>query len=120
MELNILEIKDGILASIAELETINEEKLQAIKDIDKSSGDEAEKAEMERELAEHRSRIDENSLRVRMLKGALIRIQNDTFGDCVSCHNEIPTKRLMNRPEVIMCVDCAHVQEVKEKRYMRG
>lgn len=41
------------------------------------------------------------------LELALKRIDDEDFGICTECDNEIPFKRLMAMPESTICVNCA-------------
>ncbi len=47
-----------------------------------------------------------------MVDRALKRIRDGTFGECVSCGNEINSKRLEAVPWALYCIEC---QEKKEK-----
>jgi len=42
------------------------------------------------------------------IDAALARLDNDEYGYCVSCGEEIPPKRLDMDPATPVCVDCAH------------
>ena len=45
------------------------------------------------------------------VKRALMRIENDTYGECVRCGSEIAPKRLEVRPEAALCFDCASKEQ---------
>lgn len=45
--------------------------------------------------------------RLGKLKGALQRIDDDEFGECLKCGDQIPIKRLFAVPYALTCVDCA-------------
>jgi len=47
----------------------------------------------------------------RQIDAALQRIEAGEYGDCVSCGEEIPTKRLQALPFAIRCVKCAGTRE---------
>lgn len=47
------------------------------------------------------------SLELQRIRTALERIEDEEFGYCVSCGEEIPLKRLELDPAVTTCVDCA-------------
>jgi DnaK suppressor protein len=47
----------------------------------------------------------------RQIDAALERIDAGEYGDCVSCGEEIPTKRLQALPFAIRCVKCAGTRE---------
>lgn len=42
------------------------------------------------------------------IDAALVRLDNDEYGYCVSCGEEIQPKRLEMDPATPVCVDCAH------------
>lgn len=47
------------------------------------------------------------SLQLERIAGALQRIENDAFGDCLKCEESIPSKRLDFDPTTFLCVSCA-------------
>jgi DnaK suppressor protein len=49
---------------------------------------------------------------LQMVEGALSRIREGTFGECISCGNEINSKRLEAVPWTRYCIEC---QEKLEK-----
>jgi DnaK suppressor protein len=49
---------------------------------------------------------------LQMVDGALIRLEDGTFGQCISCGNEINPKRLEAVPWTRYCIEC---QEKLEK-----
>lgn len=116
MELNIQEVKSQIERSIIELEKLNDETRLNLRRVDKSVGDDADKAEEDRDFREKMRSINQNSSKVKGLRKALVRIENDTFQDCTDCFDEIPAKRLIDRPEATRCVECESIFEINEKR----
>ncbi len=48
---------------------------------------------------------------------ALERIDNDEFGECVVCGEDIAVKRLKARPVTTMCIGCKEEQERRERLY---
>jgi DnaK suppressor protein len=48
---------------------------------------------------------------------ALERIENNSFGMCEECGDEISVKRLEARPETTLCIRCKEDQERVEKDY---
>lgn len=52
--------------------------------------------------------------RLRMIEEALERIEEGTYGKCVTCDNEINLERLKVIPYARLCIECA--REI-EKRY---
>ncbi len=47
------------------------------------------------------------AIRLDRIAGALQRIENDNFGDCLKCDEAIPLKRLNFDPTAFLCVQCA-------------
>lgn len=54
----------------------------------------------------------ENRSLLQLVDDALARIQQETFGECGACHQELPQKRLEAVPWTRYCVPC---QEKKEQ-----
>lgn len=48
---------------------------------------------------------------------ALEKIDDGTFGTCISCGEDIGLKRLQARPVAELCIDCKSQQEKLEGRY---
>jgi DnaK suppressor protein len=49
---------------------------------------------------------------LQLVDDALVRIKNNTFGECISCNEELQQKRLEAVPWTRYCISC---QEKKEK-----
>ena len=45
------------------------------------------------------------------VRQAMLRIDNDTYGACVKCGEEIGVERLKALPYVALCIDCAGGQD---------
>ncbi len=52
---------------------------------------------------------------IKKVKAALIRIENDTFGVCEQCGEDVTIKRLKVRPVTTQCIDCKTKEEALEK-----
>ena len=52
-------------------------------------------------------------IQLKRIQGAFIRIENETYGDCVKCGTPINIKRLDFDPSVFFCIKCA---ETTQKR----
>ncbi len=61
-----------------------------------------------------RIRDRENKL-IKKIRKALDRIDNDTFGICEKCGEDITVKRLKARPVTAHCIDCKTKEEAFEK-----
>ncbi|NIP29842.1 MAG: hypothetical protein GTO02_06205, partial [Candidatus Dadabacteria bacterium] len=51
------------------------------------------------------------------IRDALTRLENNSYGTCEVCGNEISEKRLIARPETTLCIMCKEEQEDIEKRF---
>ena len=49
------------------------------------------------------------------IKEALLRLDEDTYGICESCGEDISFERLEARPVTTLCVDCKKRQEANER-----
>ncbi len=58
------------------------------------------------QVAQNQRRVE----RLRQIKAALTRIQQDEFGWCLMCGEEIPVKRLEVNPAATHCTQCADQQ----------
>ncbi|MEP5766345.1 MAG: TraR/DksA C4-type zinc finger protein [Halieaceae bacterium] len=97
--------KAALEAKLADLEV----RLAGVtKDITKTlSSDFAEQA-TERENDDVLEEIArETKTSIQNLKAALLRLQDDTYGRCAICGEDIAAERLDAIPETTMCVNCA-------------
>ena len=58
---------------------------------------------------------DRESKLIKKIKKALVRIDNDTFGICESCGENISAKRIKARPVTTQCIECKTKEEALEK-----
>jgi DnaK suppressor protein len=58
---------------------------------------------------------DRESKLIKKIKKALERVDNNTFGICEKCGEEISIKRLKARPVTTQCIDCKTKEEAFEK-----
>lgn len=52
---------------------------------------------------------------IKKVKEALMRIENNSFGICETCGDEISIPRLKARPVTTQCIECKTREEVLEK-----
>ena len=52
---------------------------------------------------------------IKKIKKALERIENDTFGICETCGDDISIERLKARPVTTQCIECKTKEEAMEK-----
>jgi DnaK suppressor protein len=60
---------------------------------------------------------DRERVLVQKIDKALAKIENNEYGICESCGEEIGTKRLEARPVTDLCIRCKEEQERLEKSY---
>jgi DnaK suppressor protein len=58
---------------------------------------------------------DRESKLIKKIKKALERMDNNTFGICEKCGEDISIKRLKARPVTTQCIDCKTKEEAFEK-----
>lgn len=58
---------------------------------------------------------DRERMLLKKIDETIERIDNNSYGICSSCGNEIDIKRLMARPVTDLCIDCKIRQEEEEK-----
>ena len=58
---------------------------------------------------------DREAKLIKKIKSALERIENDIYGICDSCGEDITLKRLKARPVTTQCIDCKSKEEALEK-----
>lgn len=56
-------------------------------------------------------------LYLKKIEGALLRIKNGTFGECMECQEPIELKRLEARPTTTSCLACKEQAETKERLF---
>ncbi|MDA3790940.1 MAG: RNA polymerase-binding protein DksA [Desulfobacula sp.] len=52
---------------------------------------------------------------IKKIKKALVRIENETFGLCEACGEDIAIQRIKARPVTTQCIDCKTREEDMEK-----
>jgi DnaK suppressor protein len=71
-----------------------------------------------KEFLFHQSSSDRQTLQ--MVEGALERIKEGTFGDCISCGQEINPKRLEAVPWTRHCIECQEKLEQGQLEQVSG
>lgn len=80
--------------------------VQEIEYIDRASADSNQSFKL-------RIRSRESHL-IKKIRAALERIENNTYGICESCGEDISIKRLEARPVTAKCIDCKEEEEKQE------
>lgn len=83
---------------------------QSIYEVD-SDGDDVDKIQCDVLMGVYNKLNDRNSKRLNDLEAALKRINDNSFGICEDCEEDIPYKRLLFNPCITTCVCCAEARE---------
>ena len=105
---------------------LNNWKLELRSDIDRTVShmqeeltayaDPNDRASQESDMAlELRNRDRERKL-IKKIDGTLLNIENDEYGYCNVCGEEIGLNRLLARPTATLCIDCKTLDEIREKQ----
>ena len=105
---------------------LNDWKLELSNDIDRTVShmqddltayaDPNDRASQESDMAlELRNRDRERKL-IKKIDATLANIENDEYGYCASCGEEIGLNRLLARPTATLCIDCKTLDEIREKQ----
>lgn len=60
-----------------------------------------------------------NNKKLASIEESLKRLDNNTYGICVDCDQDIPEKRLLINPYFLICVGCAEDRETEERQKKR-
>ena len=105
---------------------LNDWKIELSHDIDRtvshmqdevtSYADPNDRASLESDMAfELRNRDRERKL-IKKINDTLRLIENDDYGYCMQCGEEIGLSRLQARPTATLCIDCKTLDEIREKQ----
>ncbi len=92
--------------------------------IEKTGNEAAQTVELDQSRVGRLSRMDamqaqamsveskrRRDIKLQQITSALKRIENDSFGFCIKCEDEIDPKRLQFDPASLLCIDCANKAE---------
>lgn len=82
---------------------------------EKVSGDEMDMATEGRDTSILLKLAGRRAIFFKKVKAALKRIEDNTFGDCVECDEEIGIERLRARPTTLYCIACKEELERNER-----
>ena len=77
--------------------------------------DTIDQANKEEELTLQLKECDRKRRLLHKIDEALIKIDQHTYGFCVSCGTKIGFGRLQARPTTDQCIDCKKLEEIKER-----
>jgi len=90
---------------------------QEISDANANAGDSADIASLEINQANLQKIGKRESYLLRKIDLALKKIDDESFGECEMCGEQIAIARLRARPVAQLCIDCKTEQESMERRY---
>ncbi len=73
--------------------------------LDSNSADENETADEIEEYEENSAILKQLEIQLNNVNKALIEIENNTYGKCLVCGNEIPEDRLGANPSALTCIE---------------
>ncbi len=114
-EKSLLEEKRKILRHLEELSQES-----SGQEINLTAGDPADMASIEINQAALQKIGKRESFLLKKIEKALGKINDQTYGECESCGEEIGIPRLKARPVAELCIDCKTIQENQERRYSNG
>ena len=89
-------------------------------EINLAAGDPADIASIEINQAALQKIGKRETFLLKKIDKALRKIEEQTYGECESCGEEIGIPRLKARPVAELCIDCKTAQENLERRYSQG
>ena len=89
--------------------------LADLSDLKDRPSDELEEASFSCDMAFALRIRDREAKLISKIRDALERLENETFGICEECGEEIPLKRLKARPVTTLCIECKKAQEAEER-----
>ena len=97
---------------------------EELQEIEESGNEAAKTVELDQSSVGRLSRMDamqaqamsieskrRREIKEKRIESALQRIDNDEFGYCLSCEEDIDPKRLEFDPSALLCIDCANIGE---------
>lgn len=97
---------------------------EALRQIEESGNEAAKIVKLDQSSVGRLSRMDamqaqamskesnrRRDIKMKRIESALQRIENDEFGYCLSCEEDIDPKRLEFDPSALLCIECANKGE---------
>lgn len=85
-------------------------------DID-TDGDETDEVQGNMLIELENQLTTRNHNKLHQINGAIKRINDNTYGVCEDCEEDIPEKRLQLNPYFVTCVSCAEEREADKRRF---
>lgn len=105
--------KEQLLSEQAELQMSLQDAAQAAAAVELDQTVQGRLSRMDAMRAQEMAKaaLQRKTVRVQQVTAALKRIEQDEFGDCVDCGNEIALARLQFNPCATLCIACAEARE---------
>lgn len=111
------EIKEKLLRMQQELiADMEAEHNRSVSSVTNEIGDSIDHASEERERELHQLFSDRDRLKLQQIKQALERIEEETYGFCEECDEQIGKKRLLAMPFTQLCIQCKTEEEKMKGR----
>ena len=81
-----------------------------------SYADPNDRASQESDMARELRNRDRERKLIKKINDTLRMIENDDYGYCMQCGEEIGLNRLQARPTATLCIDCKTLDEIREKQ----
>ena len=120
-KIEIANLRNTLIKLKTETITPDKEMVESLK-LEKSA-DDIDVAVADNSAALASKMLTRQNLYLRRIDTALQKMDSGTYGECISCGDEITYKRLLARPTALLCIGCKEEQEFKEQREkerMRG
>ncbi|MCX6742828.1 MAG: TraR/DksA C4-type zinc finger protein [Candidatus Parcubacteria bacterium] len=104
-----------LLTKLAEAQVVYEAEVGNI-----NGADLTDQARQETDLAELLRNKEKARREIILIRAALDRMDEDEFGICQECGEQIPRKRLESQPTAKYCMPCKTAREVEEKSKRSG
>ena len=105
--------RERLLQLKAELEAVAEagDESAAIVELDQSKVGRLSRMDAMQAQAMAKASAERREQMLRRIDAALVRVENDDYGNCQECGEPINPKRLEFDPTVTLCIDCASSAE---------
>lgn len=115
---DLLKLKENFIKELQNIEMRIKESEKSLAELDEQVSDPLDKATLNQSRETTEASRDALKVRLVEVNKALIRLENDEdYGFCEECGEEIGTGRLEARPEAVNCIHCSRVAENKGRLY---
>jgi DnaK suppressor protein len=114
----ILKLKETFINKLKETNIRINDNNEELMTLEGQVSDPLDKATMNQARAEIEATVKSLELLASQINAALNKLENDDdYGFCISCPEEIGAGRLNSRPEAVNCIHCATKLETKGRLY---